>query len=81
LRSAKTFINNTVNVQINDVRKIPVIIPKHKELNMFESLFDDAFSARVDSINKKISSDKEKEILSAIQNKLNDLVNKLYGFN
>jgi len=48
---------------------------------MFESLFDDAFSARVDSINKKISSDKEKEILSAIQNKLNDLVNKLYGFN
>lgn len=40
----REFINCTVNIQINDIRQVPVVIPARQELEKLEPLFKKAFS-------------------------------------
>lgn len=75
----RTFVNNTVNLQMNDFRQHPIIVPSQEQLEVFESIFDDAYNIKVEYFNKTISKSKEKEKLDEIQLRLDNEVNKLYG--
>ena len=48
----KTFINNTVNLQINDFRLFPIIIPDETILSTAKDLFDRAIAARKTTTNQ-----------------------------
>ena len=66
----KTFINNTVNLQINDFRLFPIIIPNDMVLKDAKVLFDEAISARKNSNN---------EHLMVIEKEVDQFVEKLYA--
>lgn len=72
----RDFINTTVNLQINDFRQFPIIIPSKEQLAEFEAIFDTAYKAQKDKFECGIDST---EILKSLQPKLNELVYKLYG--
>ena len=74
----REFINCTVNVQINDIRLMPIIIPTTKVLEKFISLTNKVISLK----NSKCSHHERdlnfKEELYSIEMKLDSLVNDLY---
>ena len=78
-RYTESFVNSTVIFQINDARQIPIIIPTEKELEQFEELFNLAFKIKKAATDKEISSDKSENQLLEIQEKLDTMVNVLYG--
>ena len=74
----REFINCTVNVQINDLRQIPVIIPSLKVLEEFISLTNIAID-----IKKSVSLEDETdsiqiEDLSDVEIKIDNMVEQLY---
>ena len=75
----RTFINNTVNLQINDMRQLPIIIPTEKLLNEAEDLFDRGKSIREDRINGVIDEVTEENLLKELQNEVDAFVLGLYG--
>lgn len=76
----KTFINNSVNLQIDDFREFPIIIPSETQLKDFEDIFDRAFAIKEKQFDNVISEEEAKKQLNAIQNELDEKVYKLYGF-
>ncbi len=74
----KFFINESVNLQINDIRQLPVIIPSSKQLNFFESLFNKAVSIQKDKFSDKISKQQADELLKVIQKELDNFVENMY---
>ncbi len=46
----REFVNCTVNIQINDIRQIPIIIPQEKEFKMLESLVGKAINIKKTSL-------------------------------
>ena len=75
-----TFINQSVNLQINDIRQIPIVIPTNQQLADFKIVFDEAITIRKQQFTAEISKDTAKTKLEKIQQKLDQLVYKLYGF-
>ena len=45
----REFINCTVNIQINDLRQIPIIIPSEEELASIKNLFDKIYLEKKES--------------------------------
>lgn len=72
------FINNTVSIQINDIRQLPIIIPTLKQLNFFESLFNKAVSIQKDKFSDKISKQQADDLLNVIQKELDNFVENMY---
>lgn len=72
----KTFINNTVNLQINDIKQFPVIIPTQKQLESFEKLFDRAYASQVEKFQDGVDNE---AYLLEIQKELDAMVYELYG--
>jgi hypothetical protein len=66
-----TFVNNTQTFQINDARQLPIVMPDKNTLSEFQKLFKLAVNL------KKSKMDNADELLE-IQEKLDDMVNKLY---
>lgn len=65
----REFINCTVNIQINDLRQVPIIIPTSAQLNRIENLFQKIYDYKKDVFNKidsKIILPEEKELDIAI---------------
>lgn len=75
----RTFINFTVNVQINDLRQLPVIIPSKEQLADFEDLFDHAYAIKVSQFDGKITNAIADQKLQEIQKELDEKVLRLYG--
>ena len=42
----REFVNCTVNIQINDIRQIPIVLPQREQLKVFELLVDKAISIK-----------------------------------
>lgn len=74
----RAFINATVNLQMNDFRQFPIIIPSKEQLAEFEALFDEAFAAQKAKFERGIDNT---QILKYIQTHLDKLVYKLYNIN
>ncbi len=66
----REFFNKTVNIQINDIRKLPIIIPTEQKLLKFKTLFD-----QIVEIKKKSNNS---ELLLKLEFGIDQLVNKLY---
>ena len=66
----REFINCTVNIQINDIRKLPIIIPSETQLDHIQTLF-----------NKIIDMKKDQtcEVEVEIEKFLDLAVSELYG--
>ena len=48
----REFINCTVNIQINDLRQIPIIIPTEKQLHEILELFENIYELKRNDISK-----------------------------
>jgi hypothetical protein len=77
----RTFINFTVNVQINDLRQLPIIIPTKEQLVDFEELFDRAYKIKVNQFDGETINAIADQKLQEIQKELDEKVYKLYGVN
>lgn len=65
------FVNNTQTFQINDARRLPILIPTHEQLAEFAVLFNAAID------NKRHASSNESQ-LAEIQSQLDKMVVALY---
>ena len=72
------FLNNTSSFQINDARKIPVIVPDNKIKNEFEKIFKNALDIKRKFFENKISIDQHDDDLSKIESLNDKLVENLY---
>ena len=75
----RQFINNSVNVQINDLRQLPIIIPNEKQLSEFKFLFDEAIKVKKLQFSNQITKEEAEEKLNPIQEQLDKMVYKFYG--
>ena len=66
----REFINVTVNIQINDIRQLPIIIPNQAVLEKIKLLFDEIVELKKQNYNDKIND---------IEMKINNIVNTLYS--
>ena len=74
------FYNNTSSFQINDARKLPIIIPTPNQLNEFEDVFDRSYTIKEKQFTEEYSKEITENQLADIQKELDELVYKLYGF-
>ena len=70
----REFINCTVNIQINDIRQLPIIIPTEEQLNICKQLFDSMICLK-----SSTSSQNNKEDADLLENKLDSFVSELYS--
>ena len=78
-RYTESFVNSTVIFQINDARQILIIIPDSETLETFEKLFNSAIEIKKATSLETISLKETERKLSEIQEKLDTIVNELYG--
>ena len=74
----RTFLNSSVNIQINDIRKIPVIIPNKKISDTCKTLYSEARSIKENFYDKKIDTEEYETLLNLLEEKNNLLFEKLY---
>lgn len=74
----ESFINFTLNFQINDARRIPIIIPTKEQLKYINELVDKAIEIKKLQFNKSITEEKAEVELQKIQAKIDEFVYKLY---
>ncbi|MEM5777820.1 MAG: type II restriction endonuclease, partial [Candidatus Aenigmatarchaeota archaeon] len=72
------FVNNTVSIQINDVRQLPIIIPTPEQLKEFEAIFNRAVQIQKQKFAGKLSEQEAEAKLDEIQRKLDERVLSLY---
>ncbi len=75
----RMFLNNTVNVQVNDLRILPIIIPSKKQLEDCRKMFDDAVEVQKAFFEQLISADEKDVKLLNIQNDVDKLAFDIYG--
>lgn len=68
----REYLNCTVNVQINDIRQIPIIVPSFGDLKVIQDLFNKAYK------NKKNNLSTNSSELIAVESQMNNYINKLY---
>lgn len=78
-RLTESFINFTVNFQMNDARQIPIIIPTQKELEAFEKKYDECFAIQEEYFSGDIDKTEARTKLRPIEVEIDEMVNKLYG--
>lgn len=74
----KIFINESVNLQINDIRQLPIIIPNSDQLRFLENIFNRAVAIQKYKFSKKISEEEAEKELKQIQEELNKFVEEMY---
>ena len=71
-------MNCTVNIQINDIRQIPIVIPEKGELKIFESLVDKAISIKRSSLEMNSETDFIDASLLLVEKEIDNAVLSLY---
>lgn len=74
----REFVNCTVNIQINDIRQIPIVVPQKVELKMFESLVDKAISIKKSALEIDSETDCIDTNLLLVENEIDNAVLLLY---
>ena len=75
----REFLNITVNIQINDIRQLPIIIPSEEQLRKYKTLFDEIIVFKKQEFNNIIDEITSENKIKTKEFQLNKLVNKLYG--
>lgn len=73
------FLSSNSAFQINDARQLPIIIPSPEQLDIFKAIFDTAIDTKKKIYVGIINETKGNQSLQKIQEKLDDLVSKLYS--
>lgn len=73
------FLNNTSSFQINDARRLPIIVPTDKQLKDFEILFDKSYEIQIQKHYNKISQELAESQLQITQKELDTKVDELYN--
>ena len=68
-----------MNIQINDLRQLPIIIPSEQEMDEIVFLVDKAIEIKKEISMGIISESDSKDSLVDIESQIDILVNKLYG--
>ncbi len=66
------FINNTVNTEVQDIRHVPVVIPKKQQANKIEEYVDEAI---------KIRKGESEAAIESIKKEIDSIVEEIYGVN
>lgn len=74
----REFVNCTVNIQINDIRQIPIVIPQREQLKMFELLVDKAISIKKSALEIVSETDCIDTNLLLVENEIDNAVLSLY---
>ena len=74
----REFFNNTVNIQMNDIRKLPIKIPSESELKAFNKKFDECMAIKKEYFSGKIDRAEMNLQLRPIEAEIDEMVNKLY---
>ncbi len=74
----RNFVNYSVNIQINDIRQLPIIIPSNEQLNTFQNIFNRAVKIQKNKFAGKIAEDEAEKQLDIIQIELDKKVEELY---
>jgi Spy/CpxP family protein refolding chaperone len=75
----REFFNGSVNVQMNDIRKLPIKIPSATELNAFKAKFDECLDIQQQYFNGDLEKAEARKLLKPIELEIDEMVNKLYG--
>ena len=73
------FLNITVNIQINDIRQLPIIIPTQEQLQIYKKLFDEIIVIKKQEFNSTIDDITFENRIKRKEFQLNKLVNELYS--
>jgi hypothetical protein len=74
----REYINCTVNIQINDIRQLPIRIPTNEQLQTCKPLFDKAILLKQSVFNNNAYKEDIEQELLEIEKKFNEFVNNLY---
>ena len=74
----REFVNCTVNIQINDIRQIPIVVPQMVELKTFESLVDKAISIKKSALEIDSETDCIDTNLLLVEKEIDNAVLSLY---
>lgn len=74
----REFVNCTVNIQINDIRQIPIVIPQKEQLKVFELLVDKAISIKKSALEIDSETDCIDSNLLLIEDEIDHAVLSLY---
>ena len=74
----REFVNCTVNIQINDIRLIPIVVPQKVELKIIESLVDKAISIKKSTLETDPEADYVDTNLLLVENEIDNAVLSLY---
>ena len=75
----RMFLNNTVNVQVNDLRMLPIIVPSEEQLTESKKLFYDAIKVQKAFFGQSITTEERDCQLLNIQEEVDKLVFDIYG--
>ena len=75
----REFVNSTVAIQMNDIRKLPIKIPTEAELKDFNTKFDQCLAIKKEYFNEDIDRPEMNQKLFPIEREIDQMVNKLYG--
>lgn len=75
----REFFNNTVNIQMNDIRKLPIKIPSEKELKAFNKKFDECLVIKKEYFIGEIDRAEMNAQLRPIEAEIDEMINKFYG--
>jgi hypothetical protein len=75
----REFLNSSVAIQINDIRKLPVKIPSKSELSELKKLFDKCLKLKHKYFNSEIDRVELKQLLRPIDIEIDGLVSDFYG--
>jgi len=76
----ENFLNNSSHFQINDARKLPIVVPTKELTKKFIDIFQSAKKIKYAFYKKEISFDEQIVALSKIEKSNDILVEKIYGF-
>lgn len=74
----REFVNCTVNIQINDIRQIPIVVPQREELKLLESLVDKAIIIKKSALEMDSEIDCIDTNLLLVENEIDNAVLSLY---
>lgn len=74
----REFINCTVNIQINDIKQMPIIVPSKKELDRLEQLFEKAVLVKKSELKGELSELDALARFKPIETEINEIVSQLY---
>jgi hypothetical protein len=74
----REFINCTVNIQINDIRQLPIYIPSPEDLKYCHDLYQKVLKIKMNEYIENNKNNNTKNDISKIEAELNEFVTKLY---